>query len=68
MVQRRYLIAGAKGGQGTTTVATVVAARRRPWPDDPREHPSRRRVRPHRVAGAGHLGVDGVNLRQPRAD
>lgn len=26
MAQRRYLIAGAKGGQGTTTVATVVAA------------------------------------------
>lgn len=26
MTQRRYLIAGAKGGQGTTTVATVVAA------------------------------------------
>ena len=25
MAQRRYLIAGAKGGQGTTTVATVVA-------------------------------------------
>lgn len=26
MAQRCYLIAGAKGGQGTTTVATVVAA------------------------------------------
>ena len=26
MAQRRYLIAGAKGGQGTTTVATVVSA------------------------------------------
>lgn len=26
MAERHYLIAGAKGGQGTTTVATVVAA------------------------------------------